>query len=163
MSRAWSVPDLDPKASLATNARRILAVRVAELFSYSPMIPNADAVAELHAARISAKRLRYTLELFRVVFGADGEAAIAEMKKLQDDLGLIHDHDVRIDLIKRELSALPEESAEGAADPRPGLAALLEREQAARARKHAAVVKRWHTLEHGDFRSKLADLSTAPS
>ena len=137
-------------------------MRVAELFSYAPMIPNADAVPELHAARISAKRLRYTLELFRVVFGADGEAAIQELKKLQDDLGLIHDHDVRIDLIKRELGALSDESADGVADPHPGLTALLEREQAARARKHAAVVKRWKTLERNDYQGKLATLSTAP-
>ena len=162
MSRAWPVPDLDPKASLETNARRILAVRVAELFSYAPMIPNADAVLELHAARISAKRLRYTLELFHMVFGADGDAAIEEMKKLQGDLGLIHDLDVRIDLIKRELSALPEESTEGEASPLPGLDALLERERAARARKHTAVAKRWQALERGDFQGKLDNLSTAP-
>ena len=100
MSRAWPVDDLDPDASLATNARRILAVKMAEYYSYAPIVPIETAVEELHDLRIAAKRLRYTLELFRVVFGGRGEAQIERVKAIQEELGAIHDHDVRIALIE---------------------------------------------------------------
>ena len=56
--------------------------------------------------RISAKRLRYTLELFRPQFGKAGERQIERVKKIQELLGTLHDHDVRIELIGEELSQL---------------------------------------------------------
>ena len=46
--------------------------------------------------RISAKRLRYTLELFRPQFGKAGERQIERVKTVQELLGTLHDHDVRI-------------------------------------------------------------------
>lgn len=162
MSRAWTVPDLDPEAPLATNARRILAVRIAELFSYAPVIPDAEATQALHDARIAAKRLRYTLELFRSIFGDDGEWAIERIKELQEDLGQLHDHDVRIALIADELGALPGAAADEDGDPRPGLAALLGQEETARAKRHTAVVKHWRRLERDDLRARLVDLSATP-
>ncbi|HEV2108840.1 MAG TPA: CHAD domain-containing protein [Thermomicrobiales bacterium] len=162
MSRAWPVPDLDPGASLASNARRILAVRIAELFSYAPVIPDAEAIQSLHDARIAAKRLRYSLELFRSIFGDEGEQAIEQIKALQEDLGQLHDHDVRIALIADELDSLAGGSADDGEDPKPGLEALLERERVAREKRHAAVVKRWQRLERDGLRAKLVGLSATP-
>ena len=56
------------------------------------------ATEELHNLRISAKRLRYTLELFRAVFGESGERQIERVKAIQEELGNLHDADVRIAL-----------------------------------------------------------------
>ena len=103
MSRAWPVDNLDPEATLAENARRILAVKMAELYSYAPVVHQADAVEQLHDMRIAAKRLRYSLELFRVVFGELGEVQIERVRSLQEALGELHDLDVRIALIEDEL------------------------------------------------------------
>ena len=50
---------------LGDNARRILAVRVAEFYSWEPIVDDDARIEQLHQLRISAKRLRYTLELFR--------------------------------------------------------------------------------------------------
>lgn len=162
MSRSLPLPPLDPEASLAANARRVLAVRVEELFSYAPVIPDADASEALHDARIVAKRLRYTLELFSSVYGDEGERAIERLKDLQEDLGQLHDHDVRIALIGEELSRLGDLPEAEADVVRPGLEALVERERRARVTAHAAVVKRWRTLERQKVLARLTALATEP-
>ena len=105
MSRAWKVKKLDPDAPLAINARRILAVRIAEFYSWEPIVDDDDQSELLHQLRISAKRLRYTLELFRDEFGETGERNIERVRQVQDVLGRFHDHDVRIALIEDELRA----------------------------------------------------------
>jgi CHAD domain-containing protein len=163
MSKAWPVRGIDPAAPLAENARKILAVRTAEYFSYAPIVDIPEAVAQLHALRIAAKRLRYTLELFRDVFAERGEALIDLVKAAQEDLGEIHDHDVRLDLIDAELDSLDSESdAERdeavAANPRIGLNALAERERAARRERYDAFRTRWHA-DASRMRAELVDLS----
>ena len=91
MTRAWPVKGLDPQASLAENARRILAVRIAEYYSYEPVIAEASASEALHDLRIAAKRLRYTLELFRSVFGDPGERQVKRLRAIQEELGSLHE------------------------------------------------------------------------
>jgi CHAD domain-containing protein len=151
LSRAWPVDDVDPTAPVIDNARRVLAVRIAEFYSFEPIVSHPELSEALHDMRISAKRLRYTLELFRSQFGKAGERQIERVKAIQELLGTLHDHDVRIDLIGEELSQLmveqsrktrsdiadasPDELAAIAAaalrpppdDPRRGLIALLGR------------------------------------
>ena len=157
MSRAWPVPDIKPKASAARNAGRILAVRLDELFSYAAAIPDPEAVAELHNARIAAKRLRYTLELFPVIFGEAGAEAIAQLRVVQDDLGRIHDLDVRLDLIDAEIESLGEATSTVETEARVGLEALRERQYAARSRQHRTFVTRWQAFEQSSFRASLAN------
>lgn len=169
MSRAWPVEGIDPEGTLAENARRILAVRMAEFYSYTPIVGREEAVVELHDLRIAAKRLRYSLELFRAVFGEEGERQIARVKALQEELGLIHDHDVRIALVEDELAALPDGGrgngagpAAAGGDPRSGLVLLLGRERAARRAAHAAFVALWHRCQAEGMRGGLAALSASP-
>jgi CHAD domain-containing protein len=47
--------------------------------------------AELHASRIAGKRLRYEIEFFASLLGADGKTAHSILSKLQDRLGFIAD------------------------------------------------------------------------
>jgi hypothetical protein len=186
MTRAWPVDDLDPKGALATNARRILAVRMAELYAFSPAVADETAVEPLHDMRIAAKRLRYTLELFRAVFGARGDTQIERIKAIQEELGAIHDHDVRILLIEDELAAVAAEQAAAVGDalagapaqdhpaiaasalrpppdePRRGLIALLGRQHVARRRRYRAFRDLWHRLNQEGLRADLAVLSSAP-
>lgn len=186
MTRAWPVHNLDPDASLAENARRILRVRIAEYYAYAPIIGDASATEELHDLRISAKRLRYTLELFRSTFGAQGEAAIVDVKAIQTELGTLHDHDVRISMIERELSevvteqfaslgrsfAVASPSAFEAIsavalrpppdDPRRGLIGLLARQHASRQATFARFHTLWQVHESTGVRARLAALSSLP-
>jgi len=184
MSRAWPVTDVDPDESLATNARRVLAVRIAEYFSYASVVPLEHAVEPLHNLRISAKRLRYTLELFRDVFGESGKVQLERVKAIQEELGELHDHDVRIELILdelertayeqithlgRELAAAPvgEHAAIAASllrpppdDPRRGLIALLGREHVRRQERYWSFRRRWERQAADGFRAELVRLST---
>ena len=171
MSRGWDIPALDPKASLVTNAKRILAVRVAELFSYGPVIDDAEAIALLHDARIAAKRLRYTLETFDSVFGEDGAQAISEIKELQDLIGQVHDLDVRIELIDEERKAIAEAVTDGskktgrikASQELDGsLSLLLVRERANRAKLHEQVVTAWQAMMKNDLQGRLEHLVALP-
>jgi hypothetical protein len=109
MSKAWPVEELDPNAPLEVNARRILRVRIGEYYSYEPIVSDPLATTDLHNLRIAAKRLRYTLELFNDVFGAEGKRQIERVKSVQESLGNLHDLDVRIALISDELVELTRE------------------------------------------------------
>jgi inorganic triphosphatase YgiF len=187
MTRAWPVKGLDPQASLAENARRILAVRIAEYYSYEPVIAEASASEALHDLRIAAKRLRYTLELFRSVFGDPGERQVKRLRAIQEELGSLHDTDVRIALIRNELNALAAEQTATVArsltaspasvhqeitdavlqsqqdDPRRGLIALLGREQGRRQRHYETVVALWNQFAAEGMRADLVGLSAVPS
>lgn len=186
MSRAWPVDDIDPSAPVLENARRVLAIRIAEYYSYDPVVPHPELSEALHDLRISAKRLRYSLELFRPQFGKAGDRQIERVKAIQEALGALHDHDVRIDLIGDELSQLmveqsrktrmdiadasPEELAVIAAaalrpppdDPRRGLIALLGREHAGRRAAYTRFRELWQEYATDGMRRELVALSTTP-
>jgi hypothetical protein len=186
LSRAWQVDDVDPDAPVIDNARRVLAVRIAEFYSFEPIVSHPELSEALHDMRISAKRLRYTLELFRSQFGKAGERQIERVKAIQELLGTLHDHDVRIDLIGEELSQLmveqsrktrsdiadasPDELAAIAAaalrpppdDPRRGLIALLGREHAGRRAAYAQFRELWDSCDGDGMRRDLVELSITP-
>jgi hypothetical protein len=186
LSRAWPVDDVDPNAPVIDNARRVLAVRIAEFYSFEPIVSHPELSEALHDMRISAKRLRYTLELFRSQFGKAGERQIERVKAIQELLGTLHDHDVRIDLIGEELSQLmveqsrktrsdiadasPDELAAIAAaalrpppdDPRRGLIALLGRKHAGRRAAYAQFRELWDSCDGDGMRRDLVELSFTP-
>jgi hypothetical protein len=186
MSRAWPVEDIDPQAPVIDNARRVLAVRIAEFYSFEPIVSHPELSEALHDMRIAAKRLRYSLELFRPQLGKAGERQIDRVKSIQELLGTLHDHDVRIDLIGEELSQLmveqsrktrsdiadasPDELAAIAAaalrpppdDPRRGLIALLGREHASRRTAYAKFREAWNSYTDDGMRRDLVELSVTP-
>jgi hypothetical protein len=186
MSRAWPVDDVDPEASVDENARKVLAVRIAEFYSYAPVVPHPELSEALHDLRISAKRLRYTLELFRPQFGEAGDRQIDRVKAIQEALGALHDSDVRIALIGDELSRVMVEQsrqtrqeiadASPAAlveiataalrpppdDPRRGLIALLGREHAGRRAAYDRFRTLWARYADDGMRAELVGLSAAP-
>lgn len=186
MARAWPVHDIEPEATVLENARRVLAVRIAEYYSYEPVVPHPELSEALHDLRIAAKRLRYSLELFRGAFGKAGEKQIERVKAVQETLGDLHDHDVRIDMIGDELSRLmveqsertraaiaeatPDEVAAIAAsalrpppdDPRRGLIALLGREHGARREAYGRFRDIWSRFAGEGMRADLVALSASP-
>ena len=186
MSRAWKVDGLDPDAPAAFNARQVLAVRIAEFYSWAPIVDQAERLELLHELRISAKRMRYTLEAFRPIFGEESEASLQRLRSIQEVLGRLHDHDVRIALIEDELLGLSAEQAadlNGALagadpdamtaiaaasfrpppdDPRRGLIHLLSRQHASRLAIHHEFKALWDELRNAGMRSDLVKLSSLP-
>jgi CHAD domain-containing protein len=92
--RAQRIEGLDASMPLAAAARRIVAVRTAELYALAPQALDPQAVTAMHDMRIAAKRLRYLLELVGFCFGEVGGEAQRRARELQDVLGEIHDSDV---------------------------------------------------------------------
>ena len=105
------VRGLDADASVATNAARIVRVRVDELYSFDPAVLDPEKVRELHDMRIAAKRLRYVLEIAGHCFPDVGAEAEGVARALQEVLGEIHDCDVLIPRVDRELAALRDHDA----------------------------------------------------
>jgi CHAD domain-containing protein len=184
MTKAWPVGRLDPDAPLDLNARHILRVRVGEFYSWEPVVSNPLATVDLHNLRISTKRLRYTLELYPSVFGDDGKRQIERIKALQEQLGNLHDLDVRIDLIADELVALTAEEMEALNRalasshpsayralttamlrpppdaPQSGLYGLLARQHAERQQTYRQFKSLWDQYALEGMRDDLARLSS---
>ena len=183
MSRAWPVNNLDPDAPVTVNARKVLAVRIAEFYSYEPAIAEPAWSHELHDMRISAKRLRYTLELFAPQFGSSGKLQTDRIKQVQEALGVLHDRDVEIEMVGAELSAAmadeadrvradlasaaPQDMAAIATsamrpppdDVRRGLISLLSAAHADRQQAYENFTALWSTLSEEGMRRDLVTLS----
>jgi hypothetical protein len=123
------VEGLEPDRRLRPNARRILAVRIEEVYSYDGLVADPANVTELHDMRIACKRLRYLLEIFGIAFGSDLGPFTEQVSRLQDILGDIHDCDVQIPMLEDHLAWL---SAQEAA-----AAQRLVSDSAARARRRS--------------------------
>jgi CHAD domain-containing protein len=80
-------------------ARRRIGKRLGELLAYEACLSSPAEVMQHHQMRIAAKRLRYTMELFRPAYEGDLDACLSAMKKLQDLLGDLHDCDVWLQLL----------------------------------------------------------------
>jgi hypothetical protein len=128
--RARKVRRLDAKAPVAVNAARIVRVRTDELYGFDPAILDPTRVQELHDMRIAAKRLRYVLEVTGHCFGEIGDEAEEFARDLQGVIGEIHDCDVLIPRVDREIEALRQQDAVALARLSPdvqGLPAALRR------------------------------------
>ncbi len=141
----------------------------------------------LHNLRIAAKRLRYTLEIFENTLPAECKPLVAELEQLQEELGQLHDSDVRIGLLRLGLGSqespiddqvfltaqrdnkrsflrpdlvatLLNPDVAPSARERYGLEHLLCREHEARRRQYAAYRQHWYALQQADFRRHVLEI-----
>lgn len=75
-----------------------------ELLSHQDSLANPSDKDGHHRMRISAKRLRYTLEICDTVFDGEFKEIIKAVKKVQTTLGAIHDYDVWEDDLEQFIS-----------------------------------------------------------
>jgi hypothetical protein len=104
--KAHRVKKLDPAASLAENAARMVLVRLDEMCSFAPKAIDQRKVKAQHDMRIAAKRLRYVLETTEFCFGRSGQTARRRARDLQDVLGELHDCDVMLPRLREHLADL---------------------------------------------------------
>jgi hypothetical protein len=114
MAKPRKVKGLDPDKPLRPNARRVLAVRIDEVYSYDGLIGDPANVRELHDMRIAFKRLRYLIEIFGIAFDRDLSPFLDEVKGMQDLLGEIHDCDVQVPMLEEHLAWLEQREGEAA-------------------------------------------------
>ncbi len=111
MAHARVQVHIRPYGTVTDNARRIVRARLAELYVWAQYAHDARRAREQHQMRIAAKRLRYTLELFRDFLPEQAGDCIKALKSLQDALGLLHDCDVLIAILRSALFAPDEDAA----------------------------------------------------
>jgi CHAD domain-containing protein len=126
-----------------------ISQRLQDLFAYEPYVDQPDCVAELHAMRIAAKQLRYTLEVFSPLYPGELKSNLQVVRKCQEMLGDIHDCDVWLTLLpaftEQEYRLTLEFYGHGRYFRRllPGLQAFGENRKRARDRQYAAFVAYW--------------------
>lgn len=92
---------MPPMCGIPPMAADHLGNKIADLLSYEPWVQFPDAVAEHHAMRIAAKKLRYTMELYAPLYRLGLRKHTRRVAKLQQVLGDLHDCDVWIDNVSR--------------------------------------------------------------
>ncbi len=186
LAKTPSIAGLDPQGPTGQNARLIAQTKLEELYRWSEYADIPYAVKELHRLRIAAKRLRYTLEIFEDVLPATCTSVVKEVTALQDELGLLHDSDVFIALLRLCLSCQESptyarilsraQNTGGAllratmvatllapttvptALERYGLERLLQMQEKVRETRYYAFCTHWSRLQEQDFHRHLLDL-----
>jgi CHAD domain-containing protein len=141
--------------------------RLLTLLSYEPWVLHPEAVAEHHATRIAAKKLRYTMEVYGALYRNNLKKPLARVKKMQEILGDIHDCDVWIDhittILLRERTLLRSGKDSGRPDTTTlsSLKVLLRDRDTERKRRYRQFVRYWQTLNREQLWDELrASLDT---
>jgi CHAD domain-containing protein len=126
--------------------------RLSTLLSYDTWVQDQEAVAEHHAARIAAKKLRYTMEVYGPLYRNGLKKPLARVKKVQEILGHIHDCDVWIDhvtrilLAERTLLRSPGQAERPDTQTLAGLRIFLRKREAERLLSYRRFVRYWESL-----------------
>ena len=146
-------------AGIPAVAAERIGTRLNMLLAYEPWVTDPHAVAEHHAMRIAAKKLRYTLEVYSPLYKLQLKKPLARVRKFQEILGDLHDCDVWIDTLTHTLlkqRSRPRSRHDPASPDAHNIAGiklfLLERERKRRS-LHRRLVQYWGALN----RSRLWD------
>jgi len=168
MAKALPIIAVNPGGGLAENAPLMLHTRLEEMYRFAPLALHPDNINELHAMRIAAKRLRYTMEIFHAVFQQDDTSKewdwlYDKVKSVQEQIGDIHDADVRIPLLQDYW----ERHAQARPEIRAGLETLIAAQRAQRNADYQSFVKSWAKLQGQGFKRRflqaLAFLAPTPT
>lgn len=163
MAKAYKITDVIPQGSYRENARIILPQKVEEVYTWEPFIHDAARREELHNMRISIKRLRYTMELFRVAYRSpktSSKKATATNDKrfneflsvivdLQEILGDVHDCDVVLEV----LTDYGTQSERG--NMALGIARRIARTKEIRNADYKTFLEKWEKLSAVNFKQQL--------
>ena len=130
--------------------------RLDKMLAYEPFIGRPERRSELHRMRIAAKHFRYTMEAFAPRYGGRLDPWIRIARRLQTELGEIHDCDVWIHEALPEFLA-DERSRNAAAEIKPGIAALLRDCRRRRNAIYRAFLRHWKELRRRKTFERLTE------
>ena len=148
---------LPPMHAIPPEAAERINMGILDLFEYEPWIKNPDAIAEHHAMRIAAKRLRYTMEIYAPLYRLKLKRPLARVRKIQTILGNMHDCDAWIDqltraLVRERTRGYPAKDLHGTdAGTIHSLKQLLADREQKRAQLHRGFVRYWRSLLRSRF------------
>lgn len=163
MAKAHKITGVAPKRSYHENARIILPQKVEEVYTWEPFIWDETRHRELHNMRISIRRLRYTMDVFRAAYifpktlsetiSVNYSERFAEffavILDLQEILGDIHDSDV----VLEALSDYADQAERGTLAQ--GIAALIDRTKEIRKVDYKTFLEKWKQLSTAGFKQEL--------
>jgi CHAD domain-containing protein len=139
-------------------ARSTLIKRLKELEALSPCLYEPQKVKPLHDMRISAKRLRYAMELFAACWGDQLGLFSHQVARMQSSLGELHDCDLWIEHFGRRLSRLKRKASSERAtsqDERDAMIWLLSHFSRLRTKHFRTALARWYEWEEKDSCNRL--------
>lgn len=159
--------NIDPFApEVYVRAAEAIRLRLEEFLAYDVYVYQPEHSTELHAMRIAAKHLRYTLEIFAELYEDNLKQPLKAVKDMQELLGNLHDNDVWIAFVPQFMA---EERARTldyfgvdtyAERFTPGLLALQADRQQQRQKCYADFVKAWERALADDIWNKLRERIT---
>jgi CHAD domain-containing protein len=145
-----------------------ISLRLENMLEYETYVNQPDRIEELHAMRIAAKRLRYTMEVFEPLYHGDLKKMIKTARGVQTLLGDIHDCDVWVDYLPQFLEEEGERTLEyfGHKRPlgrlKPGILYLQRERQEQREKLYQEFVEFWQQLQDENTWDNLLELISQP-
>jgi len=122
--------------------------RYGRVSAYQPAVPGASSET-LHALRKDGRRLRYSLEAFRELFGDELAPLLQPLRQMQDALGTMHD--------AQELVSLLTEF-ERQSGPSDRVQPLIVEERGRALESRAEFERVWQEIVADSFRGRLSAL-----
>ena len=160
--------DLPPSSALYQAADTAVRVKMRQLLAYDLYVTHPEAVAELHAMRIAAKHLRYTMEIFSPLYRNELKPALSALKQAQELLGGLHDCDVWGEQIPLFCEKEQKRILEFYGKPgpyhylKPGLENFRANRQAERNELYTQFNGKWADWKTAGLWEKIADWTRAP-
>jgi CHAD domain-containing protein len=151
-----------PTSNLSQIAIEKIDEALKNCFSFAPFITDPQNNTALHKMRIAIKNLRYSTELFQILYPTLKEF-LDILKQFQDELGKIHDCDVWLadleDFQAKERRRINE--FYGQTGPfnfiKPGIIFLTEEIQQSRSSAYENFIRLWNEQFQVQFWSQLRD------
>jgi CHAD domain-containing protein len=154
----------------------VTSLRLEEMLAYDASVYHPEQVEELHAMRIAAKRLRYTMEVFAPLYEDGLKQPLQTARQVQDVLGDIHDCDVWVQVLPRFMEKERARTHKYFGHTRSfsrlavGLMYLQQERQRHRAERYQEFVEFWKQTQKQDgwgnlrqmLRSRLAEAVSLP-
>jgi CHAD domain-containing protein len=149
VAKAWDVPGLGPTSKFRDAAGRVILTRWFEMMSRRDATLRGDDHEDLHAMRVSSRRLRAAMDAFEGTFPKKSfRPFVRQVKEITSVLGASRDLDVAI----VRLTALAPTMADEA---RPGVDGLVARYRDARAAETGSIAELFDRLDRDHFERRL--------
>ena len=142
-------------------SRNAILRRLQTVLATAATIRGPQSGAELHATRITIKRLRYTLQAFAPLYPDTLDDAIRAARKLQDVLGHLHDCDVWVETLPQFLEEEKARTLAYFGDPEPfealvpGVMALRDQRRQRRVKYYETFGTLWQRTQDKDVWGRL--------
>jgi len=146
-----------------------MATRLENMLGYEIYVNQPERIEELHAMRIAAKRLRYTMEIFAPLYDDKLKEILKKVRKVQTLLGDIHDCDVWVQYLPQFLEEEKARTMEYYGHTRPfsrlasGLLHLKQERQDRRMSLYHEFVDFWQQLQSENIWDNFLEQISPPN